>query len=120
VTVKAKKPSKRASKTKKNDTKEPPKEWTTAEEIALCKGWCDVLENCEKENGMKTKGFWDAVINYFTNETGSTRGYDSIVSKYKNRVRPIIGRFCAIFNNIEQTHESDSCDLTVYQKACAE
>ncbi|GJY86287.1 hypothetical protein Tco_0500313, partial [Tanacetum coccineum] len=74
VTVKAKKPSKRASKTKKNDTKEPPKEWTTAEEIALCKGWCDVLENYEKENGMKTKGFWDAIINYFTNETGSTKG----------------------------------------------
>ncbi|GKB06209.1 hypothetical protein Tco_0834442 [Tanacetum coccineum] len=34
--VKAKKPSKRASKAKKNDTKEkePPKDWTTTEEIA--------------------------------------------------------------------------------------
>nr|GEW33646.1 hypothetical protein [Tanacetum cinerariifolium] len=50
--VKAKKPSKRASKAKKNDIqeKEPPKEWTTTKEIALCRGWCDVSENCEKEN----------------------------------------------------------------------
>nr|GEY46906.1 hypothetical protein [Tanacetum cinerariifolium] len=32
-TVKARKPSKRASKAKTNDTKEPPKEWTMAEEI---------------------------------------------------------------------------------------
>ncbi|GJX23505.1 hypothetical protein Tco_0227950 [Tanacetum coccineum] len=35
--IKAKNPSKRASNAKKNDTKEkePPKDWTTAEEIAL-------------------------------------------------------------------------------------
>nr|GEY13312.1 hypothetical protein [Tanacetum cinerariifolium] len=116
--VKAKKPSKRASKAKKNATKEPPKEWTTAKEVALCKGWGDVLENCERGNCMKTKGFWDVVINYFTNDTGSTRGYDSIVSKWKNRVHPRIGRFCVIFNNTEQNHKSAECDLTVYRKAC--
>ncbi|GKB69477.1 ABC transporter G family member 7 isoform X2 [Tanacetum coccineum] len=51
--IKAKKPSKRASKTKKNDNKESSKEWTTAEEIVLCKGWCDVSENSEKGNTMK-------------------------------------------------------------------
>ncbi|GJW20447.1 hypothetical protein Tco_0031069 [Tanacetum coccineum] len=120
--VKAKKPSKRASKAKKNDTKEkePPKDWTTAEEIALCRAWYDVSENAEKGNGMKAKGFWDVVIKFFLKETGSVRGYDSILSKWKNRVRPNIGRFCAIINNIEQNHESGSCDLTVYQKACAE
>ncbi|GKC14908.1 ABC transporter G family member 7 isoform X2 [Tanacetum coccineum] len=86
--IKAKKPSKRASKTKKNDNKESSKEWTTAEEIVLCKGWCDVSENSEKGNTMKSKGFWQTVINYFRNEIGSTRG--------------------------------GSCDLNVYQKACAE
>ncbi|GKD69430.1 hypothetical protein Tco_1323520, partial [Tanacetum coccineum] len=52
--------------------------------------WCDVLENSEKGNSMKVKGFWEAVINYFEMETGSTRGYDSILSKWKNRVRPRI------------------------------
>ncbi|GJX09103.1 ABC transporter G family member 7 isoform X2 [Tanacetum coccineum] len=107
--VKAKKPSKRASKAIKNDTKEkePAKEWTMAEEIALCQVWCDVSKNSEKGSGMKAKGFWEAVINYFIKETGSTRGYDSILSKWKNRVRPRIGCFCAIINNIEENHESD-------------
>ncbi|GKC35723.1 hypothetical protein Tco_1048107 [Tanacetum coccineum] len=60
--VKAKKPSKRASNAKKNDNKESSKEWTTAEENSLCKGWCDVSENSEKGTAMKTKGFWQAVI----------------------------------------------------------
>ncbi|GJX50897.1 hypothetical protein Tco_0277742, partial [Tanacetum coccineum] len=57
---------------------------------------------------MKTKGFWDAVIKYFENETGSSRGYDSIVSKWKNKVRPRIGAFCAIINNVEENHKSAS------------
>nr|GEW14065.1 hypothetical protein [Tanacetum cinerariifolium] len=120
--IKAKNPSKRTSKAKKNDTKEkdPPKDWTTAKEIALCQVWCDVSENSEKGNGMKDKGFWEAVIKCFEMETGSTRGYDSILSKWKNMVRPRIGRFCAIINIIEENHESGSCDLDVYQKACAQ
>ncbi|GJU84546.1 hypothetical protein Tco_1292092 [Tanacetum coccineum] len=64
--VKGKKPSKRASKAKKNYTKEkePPKDWTTTEEIALRRTWCNVSENGEKGNAMKAKGFWDAVIKH--------------------------------------------------------
>ncbi|GKD43217.1 hypothetical protein Tco_1267862 [Tanacetum coccineum] len=106
--VKAKKASKRASKAKKNDTKEkePPKDWTIAKDIALCRAWGHVSENYEQGNGMKAKGFWDAVMKYFERETGSVRGYDSILSKWKNRVRPRIGQFCAIINNIEQNHKS--------------
>ncbi|GKC19078.1 hypothetical protein Tco_1021228 [Tanacetum coccineum] len=73
-----------------------------------------------RRNSMKTKGFWDAVIKYFENETGSSRGYDSIVSKWKNRVRPRIGAFCTIINNVEENHESGTNDLDVYRKACAE
>ncbi|GJR92996.1 hypothetical protein Tco_0265170 [Tanacetum coccineum] len=92
--VKPKKPSRRAARAKKNDPKEPPKEWTVEEEIALCQAWCD--------------------------ETGSSRGYDSILSKWKNRVHPRIGAFCAIINNVEDNHESGSNDLDVFQKACAE
>nr|GEW74759.1 hypothetical protein [Tanacetum cinerariifolium] len=71
-------------------------------------------------NNMKTKEFWDAVIKYFENETGSSRGYDSIVNKWKNRVRPRIDAFCAIINNVEENHESGTNDLDVYHKACAE
>ncbi|GKC81357.1 hypothetical protein Tco_1137074 [Tanacetum coccineum] len=69
---------------------------------------------------MRRKGFWETVIEYFEKETGSTRWYDSILSKWKNKVRPRIGSFCAIINNIEANHESGSNDLDVYQKACAE
>ncbi|GJU24876.1 hypothetical protein Tco_1163497 [Tanacetum coccineum] len=107
--VKAKKPSKRALRAKKNDAKEKeaPKDWNKAEEIVLCQAWCDVSENSEKGNSMKAKGFWEAVIKYFEKETGSTRGYDSILSKWKNRVRPRYGWFCAIINNIQENHESD-------------
>ncbi|GKD54804.1 hypothetical protein Tco_1288191 [Tanacetum coccineum] len=121
--VKPKKPSKRAAKTKKDDPKEgkeAPKEWTVAEETALCQGWCDVSENSISENNMKAKGFWEAVIRYFREETGSTRGYDLIVSKWKNRVRLRIDAFCSIIKNIEANHESGTNDLDVYHKACAE
>ncbi|GJX64492.1 retrotransposon protein, putative, ty3-gypsy subclass [Tanacetum coccineum] len=97
--VKPKKPSRCVAKAKKDEpkeVKETPKEWTVEEEIALCQGW------------------------YFENKTGSTRGYDSVVSKWKNRVRHGIGAFCAIIKNIEANHESGTNDLDVYQKACAE
>ncbi|GJT88339.1 hypothetical protein Tco_1070056 [Tanacetum coccineum] len=79
--VKPKKPSRRAARAKKDDPRELPKDWTVAEETALCQAYCDVSENNINENSMKAKGFWDAVIRYFENEIGSSRGYDSIVSK---------------------------------------
>nr|GEX55789.1 hypothetical protein [Tanacetum cinerariifolium] len=69
--IKAKKPSKCTSRAKMNDAKEKEasKDWTKAEEIALCQAWCDVSENSKKGNSMKAKGFWKAVINYFKKET---------------------------------------------------
>ncbi|GKA99223.1 ribonuclease H-like domain-containing protein [Tanacetum coccineum] len=91
-----------------------------AKDIALCRARGDVSENYKQGNGMKSKGFWDAVMKYFERETGSVRGYDSILSKWKNRVRPRIGQFCAIINKIEQNHKSGSNDLNVYQKAYVE
>ncbi|GJQ95490.1 hypothetical protein Tco_0006629 [Tanacetum coccineum] len=103
--VKPKKPSRCIARAKKNDPKEPPKERTVEEEIVLCQAWCDVSENNVVGNSIKTKGFWDAFITYFEKETGSSTGYDSIVSKWKNRVHPRIGSFCAIINNIEANHE---------------
>ncbi|GJT12727.1 hypothetical protein Tco_0859769 [Tanacetum coccineum] len=118
--VKPKKPSICAARAKKDAPKEPPKDWTVAEETALCQAWCDVSENNIAGNNMKTSGFWDAVITYFEKETGSTRGYDSIVSKWKNRVRPRIGAFCAIIYNVETNYESDTNDIDVYHKACVE
>ncbi|GKA24708.1 hypothetical protein Tco_0710741, partial [Tanacetum coccineum] len=115
--VKPKKPSRRATRAKKDELKEPPKDWTMAEETALCQAWCDVSENNIDENSMKSKGFWDAVISYFEKETGSSRGYDSIFSKWKNNVRPTIGAFCAIINNVETNHESGTNDLDGRKKS---
>ncbi|GKB44831.1 hypothetical protein Tco_0889773 [Tanacetum coccineum] len=69
---------------------------------------------------MKSMGFWLKVIEYFEKETWSNRGYDSILSKWKNRVRLRISAFCAIFDNVQRRNKSGSCDLTVYQKACVE
>ncbi|GJS18991.1 hypothetical protein Tco_0413463 [Tanacetum coccineum] len=51
--VKPKMPSRRAAKAKKNDPKEPPKEWTVEKEIALCQAWCDVSENNAVGNRAK-------------------------------------------------------------------
>nr|GEW07601.1 hypothetical protein [Tanacetum cinerariifolium] len=91
-TVKTKKPSRRATRAKKDEPKESPKDWITAEEIALCQAWCDVSENNFDGNSMKSKGFWDTVIRYFEKETGSSRA----------------------------NHESGTNDPDVYHKACAE
>ncbi|GJR95929.1 hypothetical protein Tco_0268103 [Tanacetum coccineum] len=88
--IKAKKVSKRLQKAKTIDNLESSKPWTTMEEVTLCKAWCD------------------------------TRGYNAIPNKWKNRVRPRIGAFCAIINNVERRNESVSRDLTVFQKALAE
>nr|GEZ51049.1 hypothetical protein [Tanacetum cinerariifolium] len=45
-----------------DEPKEPPKDWTMAEETALCQAGCDVSEYNIDGNCMKSKGFWDAVI----------------------------------------------------------
>nr|GEV23948.1 hypothetical protein [Tanacetum cinerariifolium] len=51
--VKPKNPSRCAARAKKNDPKEPPKEWTVEKEIALCQAWCDVSENNVVRNKYK-------------------------------------------------------------------
>ncbi|GJW81863.1 hypothetical protein Tco_1140873 [Tanacetum coccineum] len=47
-------------------------------------------ENSITGNAMKSKGFWLKVIKYFEKEMGSHRGYNSVLSKWKNSVRPRI------------------------------
>ncbi|GJT31509.1 hypothetical protein Tco_0921928 [Tanacetum coccineum] len=120
VPVKAMKVSKRHQKAKTTDNLES-KPWTTAEDVTSCKAWCDVSKNIAIENVMKTRGFWSEVIAYFEKEMGEQiRRYDAITSKWKNRVPPIIGAFCAIIDNVERRNDSGSCDITVFQKALAE
>ncbi|GKE94425.1 hypothetical protein Tco_1579280, partial [Tanacetum coccineum] len=118
--VKAKKVLKRRQKIVPTLNKESSKPWTIEEEVALCQAWCDVSENDITGNAVTSREFWLKVTEYFEKETGSNRGYDSILSKWKNRVRPRISAFCAIFNNVQWRNDSGSCDLIVYQKACVE
>ncbi|GJS72328.1 hypothetical protein Tco_0705169, partial [Tanacetum coccineum] len=119
--IKTKKVSTRCQKSITIKNKEPPKPWTTAKDVVLCQVWCDVSENNITGNAMKSRGFWLKVVEYFEKETGSDScGYDAIVSKWQNRVCPRIGAFCVVFNNVQRRNESGSCDLTVYQKVCAE
>nr|GEW84969.1 hypothetical protein [Tanacetum cinerariifolium] len=56
-------------------------------------------------NAMISRGFWLMVIEYFKKETRSNRGYDSILNKWKNIVRPKIGAFYAIFYNVQWRNE---------------
>nr|GEZ41638.1 hypothetical protein [Tanacetum cinerariifolium] len=70
LSVKPKKPLRRATRVKKDEPKEPLKDWTVAEESALCQAW----------------------------------------------VRPRIGAFCAIINNIEANHESASGGLNLNEE----
>nr|GEV18829.1 hypothetical protein [Tanacetum cinerariifolium] len=70
-----------------------------SEEVALCQAWCDVLENSIIGNTMKSKGFWLKVIEYFE-KMRSHRGYNFVLDEWKNRVRPRIGEFFAIFDNV--------------------
>nr|GEX84759.1 hypothetical protein [Tanacetum cinerariifolium] len=105
--IKPKQPSRHATRAKKDAHKELPKDWTVAEETALCQAWCDVFENNIVRHNTNTSGFLDAIITYFEKETRSTKGYDSIVSKWNNMIRPRSGAFCAIIHNVEANHESD-------------
>ncbi|GJY63853.1 hypothetical protein Tco_0465313 [Tanacetum coccineum] len=56
--------------------------WTTTEEIALCKAWCEAMENYNA--GDKRTGFWEVVFDNFKKEMGETiRKYDTVVVKWK-------------------------------------
>ncbi|GJY13021.1 hypothetical protein Tco_0382330 [Tanacetum coccineum] len=104
--VKPKKPLRRAARARKDDPKEPPKDWTMVEEIPLCQAWCDVSENNISGNSMKTRGFWDAVIMYFEKETGSTRGYDSIGRKKSKTFETTSGSASGGFNLNDEADEA--------------
>ena len=43
-----------------------------------------------------------------------------IVSKWKNRIRPRVGAFCAIYDNCFTNYASGANDLTVYKRALEE
>nr|GEY05475.1 hypothetical protein [Tanacetum cinerariifolium] len=93
--------------------------WTTTEEIALCKVWCDVSIN--RANTMNLKEFWSEVLSYFENETGEKiQRYNAISLKWKNSLRSKIAQFTGFYERVKQMDESGSCDLVVFQNALVE
>ncbi|GKC40368.1 hypothetical protein Tco_1052752 [Tanacetum coccineum] len=54
VHVKPNKVSKCHQKAKTTNNQESSKPWTTEEEVALCKAWCDVSKNNIRRNAMET------------------------------------------------------------------
>ena len=108
--IKPKKPTKRATKAKgKAPVVQPSKKpapWSKTEELALCRAFIFISENDLRGNAMHRHNFWELVIDYFRKETGSDRTYDSILSKWKTRIRAPVASFCAIMDNINQTHGS--------------
>ena len=108
------KPKKRATKKKivEKETKNDLSLWTRKEEIALCDAWCDSSENIIMGK--------QKVIAYFEKEVGADRTYNSIITKWKNRIRPRVGQFCVIYDNAYRNYASGVNDLTIYRQACAE
>ncbi|GJV10487.1 hypothetical protein Tco_1352028 [Tanacetum coccineum] len=80
--------------------------WTTAEEITLCKAWCNVTVNYVTRDAMK-RGFWSEVVAYFEKGTGENiRGYDAIMTKWKNSIRPKIDAFSVVYDSVQRMDES--------------
>ncbi|GJW92353.1 hypothetical protein Tco_0169906 [Tanacetum coccineum] len=74
--------------------------WTTAEEITLCRAWCNAMEMYGSGDITK-KGFWEDVFDNFEKDMGGIiREYDAIISKWKNSIRPKVDAFSVIYDGV--------------------
>nr|GEV22839.1 hypothetical protein [Tanacetum cinerariifolium] len=72
--------------------------WTTMEEITLCTAWCNVTKNYVARDAMK-RVFWSEVFAYFEKKMRENiRGYDAIITKWKNLIRPKIVAFSVVYD----------------------
>ncbi|GKE37928.1 hypothetical protein Tco_1461333 [Tanacetum coccineum] len=51
---------------------------------------------------------------------GTVRGYDVIVSKWKNSIRPKVAAFSVVYDGVQRMDENGSSDLFLFQNALAE
>ncbi|GJV72550.1 hypothetical protein Tco_1492545 [Tanacetum coccineum] len=66
------------------------------------------------------KAFWSEVFAYFEKEMGENiRGYDAIITKWKNSIRPKIVAFSVVHDSVQRMDECGSSNLAVFQKALA-
>ncbi|GKD06145.1 hypothetical protein Tco_1181119 [Tanacetum coccineum] len=94
--------------------------WTTAEEIMLCTAWCNAMDTYVTRDRQFRKGFWEEVYDNFKKDMGGTiRGYDAIVSKWKNLIRPKVVCFSVVYDRLRRMDENGSSDLVLFQNALA-
>lgn len=60
------------------------------------------------------------MVAYFRKEIGSDRTYNSIISKWKTRIRGQVANFGAIIDNVKGTHRSGENDIDDMSKALME
>ncbi|GKB65687.1 hypothetical protein Tco_0921873 [Tanacetum coccineum] len=95
--------------------------WTTAEEITLCVAWFNAMYTYGTREIHGRKGFWEDVFANFKEDMGGTvRGYDAIVSKWKNSIRPKVAAFSVVYDGVQRMDENGSSDLVLFQNALAE
>ncbi|GJY54111.1 hypothetical protein Tco_0445775 [Tanacetum coccineum] len=93
--------------------------WTTTEEIALCKAWCEAMENYNAGD-MRT-GFWFKVFDNFKKEMEETiRKYDTVIVKWKILIRPKVVAFSVVYDSVQRMDENGSSNLVLFQNALAE
>nr|GEV22759.1 hypothetical protein [Tanacetum cinerariifolium] len=93
-----------------------PESWTTTEEIALCKAWCEAMGNYIVE--YKRSGFWEVVFENFKKEMGETiRKYDTVVVKWKILIRPKVVAFSVVYESVQRMDENVSSNLVLFQNA---
>ncbi|GJX66473.1 hypothetical protein Tco_0300816 [Tanacetum coccineum] len=95
--------------------------WTTTEEITLCTTWCNAMDTYVTRDIHSRKGFWEEVFANFEKDMGGTiRGYDAIVSKWKNPILPKVVAFSVVYDGVQRMDENMSSDLVLFQNALAE
>ncbi|GJZ86584.1 hypothetical protein Tco_0658194 [Tanacetum coccineum] len=110
-----------ASSSNRRGTAKTTLSWTTAEEITLCTAWCNAMDTYGTREIHGRKGFWEDVFANFEKDMGGTiRGYDAIVSKWKNSIRPKVAAFSVVYDSVQRMDENGSSDLVLFQNALAE
>ncbi|GJY78588.1 hypothetical protein Tco_0484389 [Tanacetum coccineum] len=80
---------------------------------------CNVTENYVTRDAIKRVLVGGCC--YFEKEMGeNNRGYDAIITKWKNSIRPKIVALSVVYDSVQRMDESWSSNLAVFQKALAE
>ncbi|GJS32081.1 hypothetical protein Tco_0530463 [Tanacetum coccineum] len=75
----------------------------------LCTAWCNAMDTYVTRDIHSRKWFWEEVFANFEKDMGGIiRGYDVIVSKWKNSIRPKVAAFSVVYDGVQQMDENGS------------